>query len=158
MAGVAWHYVLKFIITGAYVASASSTSAAIARCAPPSACASPRRFTACHQAAALSSESLVQLSCMLLMRLVCSTGDAAVGKSPLLVRLTDQRFLANPDPTVRLALHPSRCTGRPERPLTARCRIRIQTHHHSGREQSGEAAMYVPSAQSCVLQRLTTVA
>ena len=28
-------------------------------------------------------------------------GDAAVGKSSLLVRLTDQRFLANPDPTVR---------------------------------------------------------
>ena len=27
-------------------------------------------------------------------------GDAAVGKSSLLVRLTDQRFLANPDPTV----------------------------------------------------------
>ena len=29
------------------------------------------------------------------------TGDAAVGKSSLLIRLTDQRFLANPDPTVR---------------------------------------------------------
>ncbi|KAF9819814.1 hypothetical protein IEO21_01905 [Rhodonia placenta] len=42
MAGVAWHYVLKFIITG----------------------------------------------------------DSAVGKSSLLVRLTDQRFLANPDPTL----------------------------------------------------------
>ncbi|KAI0929100.1 hypothetical protein AcW1_006137 [Taiwanofungus camphoratus] len=42
MAGVAWHYVLKFIITG----------------------------------------------------------DAAVGKSSLLVRLTDQRFLVNPDPTL----------------------------------------------------------
>ncbi|KAI0823580.1 ras-domain-containing protein [Trametes gibbosa] len=42
MAGVQWHYVLKFIITG----------------------------------------------------------DAAVGKSSMLVRLTDQRFLANPDPTL----------------------------------------------------------
>ncbi|KAI0080546.1 ras-domain-containing protein [Panus rudis PR-1116 ss-1] len=42
MSGVAWHYVLKFIITG----------------------------------------------------------DASVGKSSLLVRLTDQRFLANPDPTL----------------------------------------------------------
>jgi hypothetical protein len=30
-----------------------------------------------------------------------ATGDAAVGKSSLLIRLTDQRFLANPDPTVR---------------------------------------------------------
>lgn len=30
------------------------------------------------------------------------TGDAAVGKSSLLIRLTDQRFLANPDPTVRI--------------------------------------------------------
>ncbi|KAK2463872.1 hypothetical protein APHAL10511_004177 [Amanita phalloides] len=28
------------------------------------------------------------------------TGDAAVGKSSLLFRLTDQRFLANPDPTL----------------------------------------------------------
>jgi len=28
------------------------------------------------------------------------TGNAAVGKSSLLVRLTDQRFLANPDPTL----------------------------------------------------------
>ncbi|KAH8827366.1 ras-domain-containing protein [Flagelloscypha sp. PMI_526] len=28
------------------------------------------------------------------------TGDAAVGKSSLLVRLTDQRFMANPDPTL----------------------------------------------------------
>lgn len=42
MSGIAWHYVLKFIITG----------------------------------------------------------DAAVGKSSLLVRLTDQRFLTNPDPTL----------------------------------------------------------
>jgi len=42
MAGVTWHYVLKFIITG----------------------------------------------------------DAGVGKSSLLIRLTDQRFLANPDPTL----------------------------------------------------------
>ncbi|KAJ7580753.1 ras-domain-containing protein [Mycena floridula] len=28
------------------------------------------------------------------------TGDASVGKSSLLIRLTDQRFLANPDPTL----------------------------------------------------------
>ncbi|KAF9448300.1 ras-domain-containing protein [Macrolepiota fuliginosa MF-IS2] len=28
------------------------------------------------------------------------TGDAAVGKSSLLIRLTDQRFLTNPDPTL----------------------------------------------------------
>jgi len=28
------------------------------------------------------------------------TGDASVGKSSLLVRLTDQRFLTNPDPTL----------------------------------------------------------
>ena len=30
------------------------------------------------------------------------TGDAGVGKSSLLVRLTDQRFLAIPDPTVHI--------------------------------------------------------
>ncbi|KAJ7112551.1 hypothetical protein C8R44DRAFT_797519, partial [Mycena epipterygia] len=35
------------------------------------------------------------------------TGDAAVGKSSLLVRLTDQRILANPDPTVS---HATLCT------------------------------------------------
>ena len=34
-------------------------------------------------------------------------GDAAVGKSSLLIRLTDQRFLVNPDPTVRSMLPPS---------------------------------------------------
>ena len=33
-----------------------------------------------------------------------SAGDAGVGKSSLLIRLTDQRFLANPDPTVRFHL------------------------------------------------------
>lgn len=40
------------------------------------------------------------------------TGDAGVGKSSLLVRLTDQRFLANPDPTVRIlsTLIPYPCT------------------------------------------------
>ena len=61
MSGVAWHYVIKFIITG------------------------------------MLSTRLIDS--------VCShgdnIGDAAVGKSSLLVRLTDQRFLANPDPTVR---------------------------------------------------------
>lgn len=34
-------------------------------------------------------------------------GDPSVGKSSLLVRLTDQRFLANPEPTVRLMEHTS---------------------------------------------------
>ncbi|KAK0211704.1 P-loop containing nucleoside triphosphate hydrolase protein [Armillaria fumosa] len=54
MAGISWHYVLKFIITGE-----------------------------------------LHFPYRLLI-----TGDAAVGKSSLLVRLTDQRFLANPDPTL----------------------------------------------------------
>jgi len=35
-------------------------------------------------------------------------GDASVGKSSLLVRLTDQRFLTNPDATVSTC--PSICT------------------------------------------------
>lgn len=61
MAGVTWHYALKFIITGL----CSSTAIVIALTPPPNA------------------------------------GDAAVGKSSLLVRLTDQRFMTNPDPTVR---------------------------------------------------------
>ena len=38
-------------------------------------------------------------------RCVRFVGDAAVGKSSLLVRLTDQRFLANPDPTVSFECH-----------------------------------------------------
>jgi Ras-related protein Rab-2A len=38
----------------------------------------------------------------LILLILDSTGDAGVGKSSLLVRLTDQRFLANPDPTVRI--------------------------------------------------------
>lgn len=37
-----------------------------------------------------------------------AAGDAGVGKSSLLVRLTDQRFLANPDPTVRVVSVPVR--------------------------------------------------
>jgi len=66
MAGVTWHYVLKFIITGESVQSVCLG-----------------RFSGADG-------------------VVCdrSVGDAAVGKSSLLVRLTDQRFLANPDPTV----------------------------------------------------------
>lgn len=63
MTGVAWHYVLKFIITGVLCTITSPfTQRDLCRC----------------------------------------QGDAAVGKSSLLVRLTDQRFLANPDPTVRI--------------------------------------------------------
>lgn len=64
MAGVTWHYVLKFIITGESVQSVHRLLQDTDR------------------------------------RRGYFTGDAAVGKSSLLVRLTDQRFLANPDPTV----------------------------------------------------------
>jgi len=34
------------------------------------------------------------------LALIAAPGDAAVGKSSLLVRLTDQRFMTNPDPTL----------------------------------------------------------
>lgn len=61
MAGITWHYVFKFIITGTLI----------------------KRFYR------NDNNSLKIL------------GDAAVGKSSLLIQLTDQRFLANPDPTVR---------------------------------------------------------
>ena len=85
MAGVQWHYVLKFIITG----------------------------------------------------------DAAVGKSSLLVRLTDQRFLANPDPTVSI-LSISRYILKQTVGLrSARRRVWFEAYHDSGREQDREAAMYV---------------
>lgn len=43
-----------------------------------------------------------ELALQLTQRYVSFLGDAAVGKSSLLVRLTDQRFQTNPDPTVRL--------------------------------------------------------
>lgn len=72
MAGVAWHYVLKFIITGTYA------------------------FLFPIHVRQLGRDPLLPW---------CSSrriGDAAVGKSSLLIRLTDQRFLANPDPTVRI--------------------------------------------------------
>ncbi|KAH0826942.1 ras family-domain-containing protein [Lanmaoa asiatica] len=59
MAGITWHYVLKFIITGM---CSSSLTNALLTLVPP--------------------------------------GDASVGKSSLLVRLTDQRFITNPDPTL----------------------------------------------------------
>lgn len=64
MAGVTWHYALKFIITG------------LSPCTP---------YTR-HS--------------------YHPPGDAAVGKSSLLVRLTDQRFMTNPDPTVRPPPYP----------------------------------------------------
>lgn len=69
MAGISWHYVLKFIITGEHTVATRLTS--------------------------------------LFLTVVFHLGDAAVGKSSLLIRLTDQRFLANPDPTVRY--HPPAC-------------------------------------------------
>ena len=34
-------------------------------------------------------------------------GDSGVGKSSLLVRLTDQRFLNHPDPTVSVIIFPA---------------------------------------------------
>ena len=43
-----------------------------------------------------------KLAVYLILLILRSTGDAGVGKSSLLVRLTDQRFVANPDPTVRI--------------------------------------------------------
>ena len=46
-------------------------------------------------------------------------GDAAVGKSSLLVRLTDQRFLANPDPTVSPHDLSSRLTPNAKTPYLA---------------------------------------
>ena len=61
MAGITWHYVFKFIITGTLI----------------------KRFYR-------NDNNTLKI-----------LGDAAVGKSSLLIQLTDQRFLANPDPTVR---------------------------------------------------------
>jgi hypothetical protein len=82
-------------------------------------------------------------------KLVISVGDAGVGKSSLLIRLTDQRFLANPDPTVRPVachrIHTSHLT----RPTPAWRRVRLQTHHHTRGGQSRQIAVYVsPTPQS----------
>ena len=49
--------------------------------------------------------SVPSATCAFLLNTHVLPGDAGVGKSSLLIRLTDQRFLANPDPTVRLIPH-----------------------------------------------------
>jgi hypothetical protein len=65
-------------------------------------------------------------------------GDAAVGKSSLLIRLTDQRFLANPDPTVRVfPPHSATRLMCPE----ARGRVRVEIDRDTGRGQDCETAM-----------------
>ena len=79
MAGISWHYVLKFIITGA--------------CPSQLPWSKPSHLRICLD--------VLRLRFLLLTYPSNSTGDAAVGKSSLLIRLTDQRFLTNPDPTVR---------------------------------------------------------
>lgn len=113
MAGVTWHYVLKFIITGE---SAQSVCLGRFRGAD----------RACDR----------------------SVGDAAVGKSSLLIRLTDQRFLANPDPTVRtecaLSLVSHELLLAP-----ARSRIRVETNYDSGRREGGQTSMCVPLLPRC---------
>jgi|SRR6266571_9350547 len=62
-------------------------------------------------------------------------GDAGVGKSSLLIRLTDQRFLANPDPTVRLVPSRPRCCPHLIA-RQARRRIRLQAYHYTRGGQS----------------------
>lgn len=77
-------------------------------------------------------------------RAIGNSGDAAVGKSSLLVRLTDQRFLANPDPTVRVFSSIRLPVYEFHHAYTAGCRIWLETHHNTGGEQSGQAPMCVP--------------
>ena len=85
-------------------------------------------------------------------------GDAAVGKSSLLVRLTDQRFLANPDPTVsavnrfaiaRILMHS--CFQ------IAGCRVRLKAYLHSRRRQDRQTAMYVLSKLIGYVMVLTAI-
>ena len=121
MAGVTWHYVLKFIITGEWAQPVH-----------------PGRYSGLTE---------------------CLVGDAAVGKSSLLVRLTDQRFLANPDPTVSIECsHVSRSCPLVSDELrsdTARSRVRVKADYYTGGREGGETSMYV-SFLPCRSSALTT--
>jgi hypothetical protein len=85
-----------------------------------------------------------------------TVGDAAVGKSSLLVRLTDQRFLANPDPTVRTPFMTSCATTSDLTRRLPLCdtlawrRVWLEADRDQGRRQDRQAAV-------CVLFLFTNV-
>jgi hypothetical protein len=71
-----------------------------------------------------------------------SAGDAGVGKSSLLIRLTDQRFLANPDPTVPFFPSPIVSTSNGSN-NQARRRVRLKADHYTRGGQSRQITVYV---------------
>lgn len=75
-------------------------------------------------------------------RRVRPTGDAAVGKSSLLIRLTDQRFLANPDPTVSF-MHPEDCAPVSDELWfdVARSRVRVEADYDTRGREGGQTSM-----------------
>ena len=71
-------------------------------------------------------------------------GDAAVGKSSLLMRLTDQRFLANPDPTVSVLYRDlTHCPKSLMSPAAVGRRVWVEVDINSGRGEGCKATMYV---------------
>jgi hypothetical protein len=102
------------------------------------------------------------------LALIAAPGDAAVGKSSLLVRLTDQRFMTNPDPTVRPYAPRSRISSDhlpqlgvefgsklieiPEQgkivKLQCQCRVPLAARAHLGRVQAGIRPGPSPFARS----------
>ncbi|KAJ6538032.1 hypothetical protein B0H19DRAFT_1270405 [Mycena capillaripes] len=87
------------------------------------------------------------------------TADAAVGKSSLLVRLMDQRFLANPDPTPRVQAASSSTTPHPAALSNVRTWLAdVLTPMHMRRAQCDDAPPVLPGsagpvalASQCIL-------
>lgn len=83
---------------------------------------------------------------VLALIVLAAPGDAAVGKSSLLVRLTDQRFMTNPDPTVRAHAPGSRILTTDL--YAARCRVRLQVDRDTRTRQDRQTPMSVPSQRT----------
>ncbi|KAJ7268957.1 ras-domain-containing protein [Mycena rebaudengoi] len=75
------------------------------------------------------------------------TGDAAVGKSSLLVRLTDQRFLANPNPTLGVEFGSKLVTLPPDNTI-----VKLQCWDTAGTESFRSLTRsYYRGAAGCLL-------
>ena len=83
---------------------------------------------------------------VLALIVLAAPGDAAVGKSSLLVRLTDQRFMTNPDPTVRAHAPGSRILTTDL--YAAWCRVRLQVDRDTRTRQDRQTPMSVPSQRT----------
>ncbi|CAK5277898.1 unnamed protein product [Mycena citricolor] len=80
------------------------------------------------------------------------TGDAAVGKSSLLVRLTDQRFLTNPDPTLGVEFGSKMLTLPPTPDTPTPTVVKLQVWDTAGTESfRAITRSYYRGAAGCLL-------